>query len=134
MIWLANTILVLHALLVLFIVGGLVAIWVGAAFRQGWVCNRAFRLTHLVAIGIVAALAALDVPCPLTVLEDWRLAVLRLADLGVRHRLCGVFAGGGGHLVAHSAARMSGGAARCPKRLQHVRRAGGARCAVVQGL
>jgi hypothetical protein len=67
MIWLANTILVLHALLVLFIVGGLVAIWVGAAFRQGWVCNRAFRLTHLVAIGIVAALAALDVPCPLTV-------------------------------------------------------------------
>jgi hypothetical protein len=71
MIWLANTILVLHALLVLFIVGGLVAIWVGAAFRQGWVCNRAFRLTHLVAIGLVAALAALDVPCPLTVLEDW---------------------------------------------------------------
>ncbi|TCW85908.1 DUF2784 domain-containing protein [Burkholderia sp. SRS-46] len=71
MIWLANAVLVLHALLVLFIVGGLLAIWAGAAFERGWVRNRAFRIAHLGAIGIVAALAALDVPCPLTVLEDW---------------------------------------------------------------
>ncbi|AXF25126.1 DUF2784 domain-containing protein [Burkholderia pyrrocinia] len=71
MIWLANTVLVLHAMLVLFIVGGLVAIWVGAGFGRDWVRNRAFRIAHLGAIGIVATLAALDVPCPLTVLEDW---------------------------------------------------------------
>ncbi|WGS45528.1 DUF2784 domain-containing protein [Burkholderia sp. JSH-S8] len=71
MIWLANAVLVLHALLVLFIVGGLCAIWVGAAFERGWVRNRVFRIVHLAAIGIVATLAALDVPCPLTVLEDW---------------------------------------------------------------
>ncbi|KVC65925.1 DUF2784 domain-containing protein [Burkholderia stagnalis] len=71
MILLANTVLVLHALLVLFIVGGLCAIWVGAALKLGWVRNRVFRIVHLGAIGIVAALAALDVPCPLTVLEDW---------------------------------------------------------------
>jgi Protein of Unknown function (DUF2784) len=70
MIWLANAILVLHALIVLFIVGGLVAIWIGAAFKRQWVRDRAFRTTHIVAIGIVAALAAVDLPCPLTVLED----------------------------------------------------------------
>ncbi|MBN3787035.1 DUF2784 domain-containing protein [Burkholderia sp. Ac-20353] len=71
MIWLANTVLVVHAMLVIFIVGGLLAIWVGAAFKRNWVRNRAFRIAHLGAIGIVAALAALDLPCPLTVLEDW---------------------------------------------------------------
>lgn len=68
---LADGVLVLHALLVLFIVGGLVAIWTGAALRQGWARNRMFRLMHLAAISVVAALSAFDVPCPLTVLEDW---------------------------------------------------------------
>lgn len=67
---LAEAVLVLHALLVLFIVGGLLAVWVGAALGQGWARNRVFRLTHLAAISVVAALAVLDVPCPLTVLED----------------------------------------------------------------
>ncbi|MHA6833564.1 DUF2784 domain-containing protein [Ralstonia pseudosolanacearum] len=70
MTWLADTVLTLHALLVLFIVGGWIAILAGAACRQGWVHNRAFRLTHLAAIGVVAALALFDLPCPLTVLED----------------------------------------------------------------
>ncbi|MCP3716613.1 DUF2784 domain-containing protein [Paraburkholderia sp. CNPSo 3281] len=69
--WLANTVLVMHALVVLFIVGGLLAIWVGAWLERAWVRNRVFRLTHLVAIGIIALLAVLDIPCPLTVLEDW---------------------------------------------------------------
>ncbi|HEX3379417.1 MAG TPA: DUF2784 domain-containing protein [Paraburkholderia sp.] len=69
--WLANTVLVLHALLVLFIVGGLLAIWVGAWLKRGWIRNRVFRLVHLIAIGVVAILAILDIPCPLTVLEDW---------------------------------------------------------------
>ncbi|MDB0571424.1 DUF2784 domain-containing protein [Ralstonia solanacearum] len=71
MIRLADTVLVLHALVVLFIIGGLIAILSGAALKQDWVRNRAFRLTHLAAIGVVATLALLDVPCPLTVLEDW---------------------------------------------------------------
>ena len=70
MIWLANTILVLHALIVLFIVGGLIAIWIGAASRWTWVRNRAFRTTHIGAMGIVAMLALIDIPCPLTVMED----------------------------------------------------------------
>ncbi|AXW64777.1 hypothetical protein CJO94_18770 (plasmid) [Ralstonia solanacearum] len=71
MIWLADTVLVLHALVVLFIVGGLIAILAGAAFKHDWVRNRTFRLTHLAAIGVVATLALFDVPCPLTLLEDW---------------------------------------------------------------
>ncbi|QHB56873.1 DUF2784 family protein (plasmid) [Ralstonia solanacearum] len=71
MIRLADTVLVLHALVVLFIVGGLIAILAGAALKHDWVRNRAFRLTHLAAIGVVATLALLGLPCPLTVLEDW---------------------------------------------------------------
>ena len=66
---LANVVLVLHALVVLFIVGGFAAICVGAALGWAWVRERRFRFTHLMAIGIVALLAALDIPCPLTVLE-----------------------------------------------------------------
>ena len=67
---LADVVLVLHALLVVFIVGGLVAIWVGGARKRSWARNRVFRFVHLTAISIVAGLAVLDVPCPLTVLED----------------------------------------------------------------
>lgn len=75
---LANAILVLHALVALFIVGGFAAIWLGAALGWHWVRERRFRFTHLIAIGIVALLAALDLPCPLTVLEDW----LRTGSVG----------------------------------------------------
>jgi hypothetical protein len=67
---LADTVLILHALVVLFIVGGFAAIWLGVALHWEWVRGRAFRFAHLIAIGIVALLAALDIPCPLTVLED----------------------------------------------------------------
>jgi hypothetical protein len=70
MIWLANATLVLHALIVIFIVGGLIAIWSGAAFGRNWARNRAFRRAHIFAIAIVAALAVAGIPCPLTVLED----------------------------------------------------------------
>jgi hypothetical protein len=76
--WLANLVLVLHALVVVFIVGGLLAIWAGAWLKRGWIRNRAFRLVHLVAIGFVAILAVLGLPCPLTVLEDW----LRTGQVG----------------------------------------------------
>lgn len=75
---LADVVLVLHALLALFIVGAFAAIWLGAALGWGWVRARCFRFWHLAAIGIVALLAALDIPCPLTVLEDW----LRTGSIG----------------------------------------------------
>ncbi|WP_321795920.1 DUF2784 domain-containing protein [Caballeronia sp. J97] len=67
----ADIVLALHALVVLFIVGGLIAIWIGAGARRSWARNHVFRTTHVVAIGIVATLAVLDLPCPLTVLESY---------------------------------------------------------------
>jgi hypothetical protein len=71
MIWLADAVLVMHALIALFIVGGLAAIWVGSLLDWQWVRHRLFRLAHLFAIGLVAILSLVGVVCPLTALEDW---------------------------------------------------------------
>jgi hypothetical protein len=67
---LADFILIIHFALVLFIVGGLALIWVGAGLAWRWVRNFWFRVTHLAAIGVVAAEALAGVWCPLTVWED----------------------------------------------------------------
>ena len=66
----ADAILLVHFLIVIFIVGGLVAVWIGAAAGWGWVRNPWFRYLHLGAIAFVAAEALLGVMCPLTVWED----------------------------------------------------------------
>jgi len=66
---LADTILVLHFLFVIFVVGGFAAVVFGAR-RWGWVRNRAFRIAHLAAIVFVAAETLLGIACPLTVWED----------------------------------------------------------------
>jgi hypothetical protein len=71
MIWLADAVLVVHALIALFIVGGLAAIWVGSGLGWEWVRCRLFRLAHLFAIGLVSTLSLLGLACPLTVLEGW---------------------------------------------------------------
>jgi Protein of Unknown function (DUF2784) len=71
MIWLADAVLVVHALLALFILGGLAAIWLGARLGWAWVRDRLFRLAHLFAIGLVSTLSLLGIACPLTALEDW---------------------------------------------------------------
>ncbi|NPT53141.1 DUF2784 domain-containing protein [Paraburkholderia elongata] len=71
MIWLADAVLIVHALLAVFIVCGLVAIWVGAGLGWKWIRQRLFRLTHLCLIVIVSALSLLGIACPLTTLEDW---------------------------------------------------------------
>ncbi len=65
----ADAILVVHASFVLFVVGGLVLILLGAR-RWSWVRNRAFRILHLAAIAFVAAEALLGIACPLTIWED----------------------------------------------------------------
>jgi Protein of Unknown function (DUF2784) len=65
----ADVILVVHALFVLFVVGGFVLILLGAG-RWSWVRNRVFRILHLAAIVFVAAEALLGVTCPLTMWED----------------------------------------------------------------
>lgn len=68
--FLANFILIVHSLFVLFVVGGLAAIWAGAALGWRWVRNLWFRLAHLAAILFVAAESLVGIACPLTVWED----------------------------------------------------------------
>lgn len=68
---LADAVLVLHAAIVVFVVGGLVLVVVGNARRWHWVNHLWFRLAHLGAIAVVAAEAGLGVTCPLTTLEMW---------------------------------------------------------------
>jgi hypothetical protein len=67
---LADAILVLHFAFVLFVVGGLGMIWIGAAAGWRWVRNLWFRVAHLAAIAYVAGEALLGIWCPLTVWED----------------------------------------------------------------
>jgi hypothetical protein len=67
---LADAILAVHFAFVAFVVGGLAAIWVGAAAGWRWVREFRFRVAHLAAILFVAAEALLGVMCPLTVWED----------------------------------------------------------------
>ncbi len=66
----ADALLVVHFAIVVFIVGGLILTWVGAAAGWGWVRNPAFRWLHLAAIAFVALEALAGIACPLTVWED----------------------------------------------------------------
>ena len=68
--YLADVILVLHFGFVLFVVGGLALIWIGAAAGWRWVRNIWFRVAHLAAIVFVAGEALVGVWCPLTIWED----------------------------------------------------------------
>ena len=65
----ADIILLIHVLFVLFVVFGLLSILAGKIFAWGWVYNFSFRITHLVAIGVVVLQSWLGVICPLTVWE-----------------------------------------------------------------
>jgi polyferredoxin len=67
---LADAILLVHAAFVLFVVGGLFAIWLGIAGGHDWARHRAFRLAHLAAIAFVAGESLLGFACPLTIWED----------------------------------------------------------------
>jgi polyferredoxin len=66
----ADIILVIHFAFVLFVIGGLVLIWIGHAAGWQWVRNLRFRALHLAAIVFVAGEALLGVMCPLTIWED----------------------------------------------------------------
>ena len=66
----ADAILLVHFAFVLFVTGGLVAIWLGATLHWQWVRNRTFRALHLGAICFVAAEALAGIACPLTLWED----------------------------------------------------------------
>lgn len=68
---LANTVLVIHVTLVVFVIAGLVLVVAGNLLRWHWVNNLWFRLAHLGAILTVVAEAWLGITCPLTTLEMW---------------------------------------------------------------
>jgi Protein of Unknown function (DUF2784) len=65
----ADGMLVLHVLFVVFIVFGLVVIFVGKVLSWQWVRNRCFRLIHLIGIGIVVLQSWMGLMCPLTIWE-----------------------------------------------------------------
>ena len=68
---LADAVLLLHFAVVVFVVGGLVAVLVGNLLRWRWVNNLVFRVVHLATIGVVVLQAWLGQLCPLTGLESW---------------------------------------------------------------
>lgn len=68
---LADVVLAIHFAIVVFVIGGLVAILAGNRYGWRFVRGWTFRLAHLGAIGVVMAQAWLGVACPLTTLESW---------------------------------------------------------------
>ncbi|HXZ50207.1 MAG TPA: DUF2784 domain-containing protein [Usitatibacter sp.] len=67
---LADAILLVHAAFVLFVVGGLAAIWVGIARGWRFAFDPRLRGAHAAAIAFVVAESLLGYACPLTVWED----------------------------------------------------------------
>ena len=67
---LANLIVVIHIAYVVYVVGGLVAILIGAWRGRTWIRNPWFRVTHLLAILIVVFEIFLKLNCPLTTWEN----------------------------------------------------------------
>jgi len=68
---LADSVLVLHVAIVVFVVGGLVLIALGNARHWHWVNSLSFRLAHLFAVAVVVVEAWSNITCPLTTLEVW---------------------------------------------------------------
>ena len=66
---LADGVLLVHVLFVVFVVGGLLLILVGGIKQWYWVRNWWFRAVHLGCISIVVAQSWLGLICPLTNLE-----------------------------------------------------------------
>lgn len=65
----ADAILVLHVVFVIFVVAGLLLIFIGKYCSWAWVRNPWFRLVHLFAIGTVVVQAWFGALCPLTIWE-----------------------------------------------------------------
>jgi hypothetical protein len=66
----ADAMLIVHAMLVLFVVGGLLVIWTGHFLHWPFVHNFSFRVLHLMAIGCVTVQTLAGFDCPLTTWED----------------------------------------------------------------
>jgi Protein of Unknown function (DUF2784). len=67
---LADIVMLLHAAFVLFVVGGLLATWIGLVLSRPFARNPWFRGVHLAAILFVVAESVAGYECPLTVWEN----------------------------------------------------------------
>ncbi|MCS7021341.1 MAG: DUF2784 domain-containing protein [Gemmataceae bacterium] len=67
---LADLVVIVHLAYVAYVLVGQVLIVIAAPFQWQWARNPWFRLTHLLAIGIVAYEAVMGIRCPLTVWEE----------------------------------------------------------------
>ena len=65
----ADTVLLIHALFVAFVILGLLLVLAGGLLHWSWVRNRRFRIAHLAAIVIVVLQSWLSIICPLTLWE-----------------------------------------------------------------
>ncbi len=67
--FLADVVLFTHFLYALFVVGGLLFIWIGGLMKWQWIKLFWFRVIHLASIAFVAVISLFGIPCPLTILE-----------------------------------------------------------------
>jgi hypothetical protein len=67
----ADLVVTFHFSYIAYVVFGQFAILIGLARGWNWVRNPWFRISHLIAIAIVAAQAMLGIVCPLTTLEKF---------------------------------------------------------------
>ena len=67
---LADIVLIIHFLFVVFVVVSLPLIWMGRWMRLNFVRNLRFRLAHIAAILFVVVESIFGMVCPLTLLED----------------------------------------------------------------
>jgi Protein of Unknown function (DUF2784) len=67
---LADAVVAVHLLIVLFVVAGVPLVYLGVALRWSWVRSWRWRLLHLAAILFIAAESLFGISCPLTVWED----------------------------------------------------------------
>jgi Protein of Unknown function (DUF2784) len=66
---LADAIVVVHFLIVLFVLAGAPLVYLGVALHWAWVRSWRWRILHLGAILFIAAESLLGIACPLTVWE-----------------------------------------------------------------
>ncbi len=72
----ADAILILHFGFVVFVVGGLLMIFLGHRLGWRWIYGIRFRVLHLAAIGVVVLQSWLGAICPLTL---WEMQLRELA-------------------------------------------------------
>lgn len=67
----ADLILILHTLFILFVIGGQLLVLIAWAGKWQWARNIIFRACHLFAISFVVLEAWFGIICPLTTLENY---------------------------------------------------------------